>query len=515
MAFPLDYGSISFMMHRTDADAEFIRCRQTADKNLIVQHVLNVWKLDDPGVLMRVIGTPPDEDSASSEDQAEFMGAVEGVLRAGTITHAWLFCTGLSFGMGSALGTTLGRNRHMCDCPLIGFAQWSSVQKPEQMEISRATGKLAERNENNRVFARDMVREYKDVAPDEDLTTISLQANHSHFVLVNPMTDEELKAGLKEIDLGLDPSKPTNKLLEGRKKSFLYAHAFEEAAAATRPEGVPRVLAVLCGDETTLAEVVAFCREGTGIVVSSVITGGLAEALYSFAYNDGVVPHGWEQFSEQFDELKELNRARKETLGVKSSRLSTQSSMAGVSANSNGLLNFPFFAFATKRGKEETAQCILDSIMKQIASASRKVEACVLWNDADRLKHAFTTMVPAWHEDRTDVLCKATQLALTLEHAECIKVLVDLAAPVKNLDLLGLYDKLYDQAAPPRYPLFLGCPKPTASRGITPSPRRPRRCPRSCRPRARSNSSRPSPACCPNQRSCQVRPASPRSRRRP
>ena len=77
MAFPLDYGSISFRMHRTDADAEFIRCRQTADKNLIVQHVLNVWRLNEPGMLMRVVGTPPDEDIASVEDQAEFLGALE------------------------------------------------------------------------------------------------------------------------------------------------------------------------------------------------------------------------------------------------------------------------------------------------------------------------------------------------------------------------------------------------------------------------------------------------------
>lgn len=414
MAFPLDYGSISFRMHRTDADAEFIRCRQTADKNLIVQHVLNVWKLNEPGMLMRVVGTPPDEDIASVEDQAEFLGALEGVLRAAATTKAWLFCTGLSFGMASALGTTLGRSRHNCDCPLIGFAQWGSVQKPEQLEVSRMTGEKAVHGD---------VREYKDFAPDDDMTTISLQANHSHFVLVNPLTPEEIAAGATERKLSTPDGKPMNKLLEARKKSYAYAHEFEAAASVYKSadEPVPRIMCVMCGDETTLAEVVSFCRQGTGLVLCCTITGGLADALYKFAYNDGVVPDGWEAFSAEFAELKEMN-ARKPKKASK--KLVAASKVNTSKAQSNGLHNFPFFAFSTKRGTYETRQAVLDALMSQISTTRNKVTACVEWDDAKRLKQVFTTMVPAWREDRADVLADACQLALELEHAECIRVLV-------------------------------------------------------------------------------------------
>ena len=57
----------------------------------------------------------------------------EGVLDAASTAGAWLFSTGLDFGMASAAGTSLGRLRHHCDCPLVGFTDWGVVQGSEQL----------------------------------------------------------------------------------------------------------------------------------------------------------------------------------------------------------------------------------------------------------------------------------------------------------------------------------------------------------------------------------------------
>ena len=65
-----------------------------------------------------------------------------------------------------------------------------------------------------------------------------------------------------------------------------------------------------------------------------------------------------------------------------------------------------------------------------------------------------------------DILREAAQLALARECSASIKVLVDLAAPVKDLDLLALYDKLYDSEEPPRFPMYVRTTMPTIQREL-------------------------------------------------
>ena len=62
--------------HRADQDAEFIRCRIAADKKKIVRHTLNVWQLDDPGVLLRVAGTTPTSYQGSTPVTATSVGVL-------------------------------------------------------------------------------------------------------------------------------------------------------------------------------------------------------------------------------------------------------------------------------------------------------------------------------------------------------------------------------------------------------------------------------------------------------
>jgi hypothetical protein len=69
--------------------------------------------------------------------------------------------------------------------------------------------------------------------------------------------------------------------------------------------------------------------------------------------------------------------------------------------------------------------------------------------------------VPAWHKDRTPLLQLALQLSLELHHERCVSVCVRNAAPVGRLDLLRLYDQLFDDLNPPLIQLFRGIGKPT------------------------------------------------------
>ena len=210
--FPLDHGSIFFKMHRADEDAEFIRCRSKVDKKKLVNHALTTWNLpSSPGVMLRICGTlVSSARSRSSEANDDFVTTLEGVLKAADTAGAWMFSTGLDFGMAAAVGMTLGRSRHNCACPLIGFTEWDVVQGKDQ--IQRGIGGKPPEKGSKRI--------YTDCQPNDDMSTCSLQANHTHYVLVGGKGDEDYSAP--------DPNKSkAQQLLEARKRSFTFAHDFD------------------------------------------------------------------------------------------------------------------------------------------------------------------------------------------------------------------------------------------------------------------------------------------------
>lgn len=451
MAFPVDYGSIVFKMHRSDTNSEFIRCRPNANKRLIVNHAFKSWNLPTPGVLMRVTGstTADDSNTSSSDWQDKFDEALQGVLQAANTASAWLFSTGLDFGISSALGTALGRSRHHCDCPMIGFAQWQTVQGLDQLQ----------KDAKGRPAGPGAKRAYTDCAPDADMSTVSLQAHHTHFVLVgmpkSEMSAEEVKA--LEDQANLKNEAKAAALLAGRKRSYTYAHEFEyEVNKAVMEEGhalVPRVLVVICGDKTTLSEVVTYCTAGDGVVVCVSNTGGLAAALMHFVFS-GQVPAGWAAYADQFQELKALNAAKRKVYESEDDPALKHSSS-----------DWPLFAFTDdKRGADALTEVILDQVTQQTYTTLEKITDAVHWDDPKRLQNALTTMIPSWREDRTEILRVASQLALQMERPDCVEVLIRNAAPVKDIDLLALYDKLYDPDDGPRYPLYVGKTLPSVAR---------------------------------------------------
>lgn len=72
--------------------------------------------------------------------------------------------------------------------------------------------------------------------------------------------------------------------------------------------------------------------------------------------------------------------------------------------------------------------------------------------------------IKMWDPDLGKILLEALQLALQLEHEKCVTVLIEHKAPVRQVSLLRLYDKLFDKANPPRYKLYSGPELPSVRR---------------------------------------------------
>ena len=323
--FPVDHGTINFIVHRTPSNPEFVKCRPTANKQLLVHHAWEKWGLEPyPGVLARVIGSI---DGVADDKRGTLEDVVEGLIKAAHIAKGWLFSTGLDFGMAHMVGGLVARNRHVCESPLIGVAAWRTVQNKEQLE--KNTKGLSARKGDKRVYA--------DAKPSDDMDKISLQPNHTHFMLLGVAEGE---------DDPMDPPPGMSKedaLLAARKKSFKFAHDFEHEIRVVQAESglndlSQRMLFVVHGDETTLEEITTFCELGEGFVLLAAQTGGVAEAIASYvesgkASGQYTVPIGWKHAAGRFERLKELNAKKRVELQAMSTERRSGSLVAIAAAN--------------------------------------------------------------------------------------------------------------------------------------------------------------------------------------
>ena len=288
-----DFGTVQFTTHNTTHNAELIITNEATPKITVASAICEAWDLDRPGLLLRVTGSVD-----YSSDLSAMESVLEGVVYAVSSANGFIFSTGLDFGMASLIGSTIDRERHRCQAPLIGVASWSSVQGRDQLLPSKGAAKGSK-------------RKYADTQPDDNLSTVSLQSVHTHFILVEG-------AGAL-----IDPSdSASNRLIKARVHSFTYAHALEQAVAehktgdvslktAERREGryTPRLPMVLNGDKTTLREVTGYAEAGYGVVLLAAATGGLASALA--AYLRGAAPSGeWRAHEKEFAVLKALHDAK-------------------------------------------------------------------------------------------------------------------------------------------------------------------------------------------------------------
>ena len=65
-----------------------------------------------------------------------------------------------------------------------------------------------------------------------------------------------------------------------------------------------------------------------------------------------------------------------------------------------------------------------------------------------RLKGELST-IASWAPERSRILRDALQLSLMLQHERCVGECIEAAAPVHRVDLLAIYDKLFDEMSPP------------------------------------------------------------------
>lgn len=427
--FPVDHGTINFIVHRIPSNPEFVKCRPTANKQLLVHHAWEKWGLEPyPGVLARVIGSI---DGVADDKRGTLEDVVEGLIKAAHIAKGWLFSTGLDFGMAHMVGGLVARNRHVCESPLIGVAAWRTVQNKEQLE--KNTKGLSARKGDKRVYA--------DAKPSDDMDKISLQPNHTHFMLLGVAEGE---------DDPMDPPPGMSKedaLLAARKKSFKFAHDFEHEIRVVQAESglndlSQRMLFVVHGDETTLEEITTFCELGEGFVLLAAQTGGVAEAIASYvesgkASGQYTVPIGWKHAAGRFERLKELNAKKR----VELQAMSTERRSGSLVAIAAG--EWPMLEISQAQNSKEMQKSILDCILNQESSPVVRIMNAVRWDDDKRLQRELS-FYPTWHQNRSGVLRDALQLALELENTNAVRVCVENAAPVKEINLLALYDKLYD-----------------------------------------------------------------------
>jgi hypothetical protein len=411
--FPVDEGTIDFIQHRLPFKAEFIQVRPWVDKKRIVSHMSSKWHMGStPGAVVRVCGSVTNSNHDALEE------VLEGIAKAAHATHAWLFSTGLDFGIASVLGQALSRNRHKCNSPLIGVASWDSVQGHNQI-LKDAKGMPAMPGDK---------RIYVDQMPDDNFSTVQLQADHTHFILVGTREDKPLPADGKSAEA---------QLLANRKRSFEFSHSLEAAIIEQQTQDgmdhSPRVLYVIAGDKTTLEEILTYLKNGNGMVLLAVATGGLAAALGEFM-DTGVVPDAWAGSKVHFEQVKELNAAGSSSKAQGPKITSASTALLDPSARpTNSIVQTSTSSFA-----EDVCKSILEAVLSQAHTVELRVRFAVAWDDEKLLQRELNSL-PTWDvKQRSDVLREALQQALELEAEESVRVCMANAAPIKEIDLLAL-----------------------------------------------------------------------------
>ena len=428
----IDYGKIAFTQHNSGQPAEYILAKGATDKKLIAKQITTAWKITEPGVMIRTVGSV--NYSLMDLDSDDIEHILQGVLAAAAKTGGCLQTNGLNFGLASLLGACYGRLRHRCPVPLMGVLSWSAVQNRDMIVSNEDIS-------NEFIPNKGLKHKYLDGAPEEGAGCYSLQPAHTHFVFLRA----------DKATLAASGKTPAEQLRNARIRAYKAGHAVEkEIAAATTSRFMPaRVLVIFGGDAFTLGEIESYVAGQHGRVLLLSSTGGLAQALGKFI-KKGTIPPDWEQHRQAFETLMKLNHDDGDE--AKDGRDSSLEEENWKSPQK--------IAMTEVTSKEGIISAILDLAMEQCKTASARLAAAVKWNDAERLNDILLSM-PPWDKDRPTLLKEALEDALKLKHTDCVKICIHHGAPVAKLDLLDLYDLLYDTASPPIIYLFKGLQKPS------------------------------------------------------
>ena len=183
----------------------------------------------------------------------------------------------------------------------------------------------------------------------------------------------------------------------------------------------------------------------------------------------GYIPRSWAKVKEDFQELQQLNQEMWASGARKRSMQATQPLSPGspdpgsTDPATSRAEQWPMVATTSETRPHLVSQAALDAALKAVSGAADRVKFCVQWSDAERFEQELY-LIPMWDPERFTILRDALQLALHNESTECVDVALRFKAPIKDIDLLELYDKLYDKIHPPKYRLFKAADLPTKAR---------------------------------------------------
>ncbi len=428
-------GAIDFCKHKqTGEDPKFVKVQAKVDKEQLWKFVADSWGLHRPGVIVRVAGTVPrnghkrasllaDTELVEEGEEPARRSVAEGVIRATSKASGIIFSTGLDMEVSMLMGNTLGQLRHRYETQLIGVSSWSSVQGRRQLT-----------KDVNAVGAY----EYIDQAPNDDLSTISLQPAHQGFIFLAGDRAEDDEEYGDAPDSPIVSERSVTMLKDARMRAFKFALDFEEAIKVHAK--TPRVLVVIHGDKLVLSQIIMYLERGEGLVLIASKTGGLAEdiAEYLSARKTG---------SSVGPEISVGLKDRTESYGDK-----CRESFETISK----YYNIEKTVVLTDAATPETfAEEVLSTALSCAEDVGTRVRFAVEWQDAARLRSELMNL-ETWDDKREDLLAGALQLALEREAPSIVKECIEFKAPVHRLQLLQLFDKLYDPLNPPLINLFVG-----------------------------------------------------------
>ena len=391
--------------------AQFLRVKRSDPPEVARRFLADKFNLEAPHVLLRVVGSMGSQPIA---DQIE--GLVEGLFSVAAIISTWLMTDGLDEGLTQVVGEALARStRRKPGMPLVGVAPWHRVYGRDQL-----VGKEPKRN-------------YRAETPDDPSMAV-LEGNHTHFLFVERTTGA---AGVDD---------------EAGEQSEHERYVEDFDRAAVDAYGCPRVLLLVQGGPEHL-ELLARAVEARAVVVVAALSGGLAEALYTYAAEgsfdvdtDGG-SYDWSGHAALFEKLRTLN-----ALEARRRRRDRPATQPLTDFDVDAEEKWPFFLFFTPREKSESCEHELLRAVWRQAPAGRRVQLAVEWGRPELL-HEELARLPGWDEERAKLVNQTLQFALEAKSAPFVKEALELGADLGAVDLYKLCTKLQDGTFC-KYPLF-------------------------------------------------------------
>ena len=181
---PATHGTIDFVLDRdNDAPARFVVVSSRADVQSICKVMTDAWRLVRPSVILSVTGAA---GSLALSTQLE-AAYVKGLANAASSTRSWIITGGSDSGVMALTGkvmSSLGTGT-----PCIGIAPFGAVMYKEKLVMG------SESTVNARGVIKSAGLKVKYWKQDKPTNNTAIDANHTHFVLVDNVNEKKTGFG--------------------------------------------------------------------------------------------------------------------------------------------------------------------------------------------------------------------------------------------------------------------------------------------------------------------------------